>query len=183
VTAGAAAIAATIWMPDLLPAKVHSWVLGAGVVITAISESHFKSLISELQGLLRRGSYSAWQLDALNQVIPGRIKAIWRLWIGSILMKILVGVAVAALQWDKLAGPWPMVCILGGYYLLIASILLALHAARSLRKTEELVNRVIQKENETKERNRLLKELQSGPKHDFEGDKMMQAYSKPSQNL
>lgn len=42
---------------------------------------------------------------------------------------------------------------------------------------------MIQKENEQRERNRLLQELRSGPSHDFENDKVLQGYSKPPHPL
>jgi hypothetical protein len=179
----AAVFTATFWLPDLLQPKVHSWILGAGAIFTAISEAHFRSLITELRGLLLRPSYSAWQTDQLNQILPGRINSVWRLWAASIMIKILVGLAAAALQSDHASPRSITLCVVVGYDLLFASVLLSFYAWRSLRKTEDLAKRVVDKENQTKERNRLLKELQSGPPHDFEHDKAIQAYTKPAQNV
>ena len=177
------AVAVTIWLPALFPPKVHSWVIGIVAVITAISEAHFKGLITELQGLMRRSSYSAWQLDQITQVVQPKVKSVWLLWFVSIVMKIVAGIAAAALQWDQLPASWVNICILSGYYLVILSIVIAVLGWASLRNAESLTNRLIQKENETKEKNRLLKELNAGPKHDFESDPAIQSYTKPARQI
>jgi hypothetical protein len=170
-------------IPLGIPPKVHAWILGVGAITTAISEGYFKSLVSELEALLRRGSYSTSQFEELMQWMPRRINSVSRLWALTMAMKMIVGLCAAALQWDQLTPQWTILCILTGYCLLVGSVVMAAQSHRWFRYTQDVVRRVQQKEIEVRERNRLIKELKSGQPHDFKSDNALANYSKPARPI
>lgn len=172
-----------LWLMPTVPPKVHSWVLASGAILFSISEIHFRSLLSELSAVLRRGTYSVWQMERLRQEVPKLRNSVWRLWDASLFMKFLVALAAAALQWDNLRQalrPW---CIYTGYSLLMLSFAVAASGRRRFRRIEQLCDDIGAKEIEIREQKRLRGELTSGDPHDFQKDDVLKSYGKPSQPL
>jgi len=163
-----------------VPAKIHAWLLLAVAGIFAISESHFKSLLSELGALLRRGTYSVAQLEQLNQTVPGLRKRVSFAWAFSMWLKAGVGLACALLLWDGLPPKYRAPALFAGYALLFYSIALAVWARRNFRKLERAVDALTITEASVKEKRRLIKELESGEPHDFTKDKLAEGYTRPS---
>jgi len=166
-----------------LPAKVHAWFLLAAAACFAISELHFKSLLSELGALLRRGTYSVWQLEQLSQTVPPLRKQVSLVWTVSTWLKAAVGLASALLLWDGLALKYRFPAMFAGYALLMYSIVLGVWGRHNFRKLEREVDALTVKEAQLKEKRRLLQGLEAGTKHDFSNDKLAEGYTKPPASL
>src|SRR5581483_5063880 len=59
-----------VFLTSSLPVKIHAGLMAALAVFSAITEAHFRSLLSELGAVMRRGSYSVEQLEQLQQTVP-----------------------------------------------------------------------------------------------------------------
>jgi hypothetical protein len=177
--AGAAGWIAVYITPPI-PPKIHTWFLAAGAVLSAISEAYFRSLISELSAVLRRGTYSVIQMEQLQQVIPKARSNALNLWRFSLFLKAFVGLAAAFLQWDSSPPNWQTVAVFSGYCLLIVSFILSASARRELRYVEGICDRIAVEEVTAKEKRRLQADLAGGIPHDFAGDAVLKAYSKPA---
>ena len=94
IASGGAAYLLTLFTGELAP-KTHALILGFIAVLFVISDSHFKSLLSELSALLRRGTFSVRQLEELNQTVPEWQKRASFAWALSMWLKAVVGVASA----------------------------------------------------------------------------------------
>jgi transposase len=162
-----------------VPPKVHSWVLMGAAVFFSVSEGHYKGLLSELSAILRRGSYSLWQVEQLQQVVPRVRDRIWMIWDISLALKVLVGLAAAALQWDAFPGRYVRWTVGCGYGLTVVALWLTLHGRRRFRELEKRCDEVAAREIALKEERRLKADLASGAAHDFDKDPVAQSYSKP----
>jgi len=182
IASGGSAFLVVLYLGDV-PAKVHAWVLLTVAGFFAISEWHFQSLLSELSALLRRGTYSVWQLDQLNQTVPKLRKQISFAWVISTCLKAVVGLACACLLWDDLPTVYCALAMFVGYALLIYSIALAIWGRVNFRKLEREVDAVTLKEASLQEKRRLLERLESGSKHDFTNDKLAGGYTNPPATL
>lgn len=179
--AGAGA-AAVLWLGGDVPAKIHGWFLAAAAVLFAISEVHFRNLLTELNAVLRRPGYSVGQMEVLMQTIPPQRNRVWRIWNWSQGLKLCVGVAAAALQWEGLTVQHKGEILFFGYALLFYSLEIALWAHRNYRQLEGTVDRLQAQEVTVKEQKRLRGELEGTP-HDFAKDETAKGYTKPSRPL
>lgn len=166
-----------------LPARVHAWALLALTVFFAVSESYFKSLLSELSALLRRGTYSVWQLEQLGQTVPLLRKRISFVWALSMWLKAAVGVVCAFLLWDGMPARFKLLTMFFGYTCLFYSMFFAMWGRRNFRLLEKTVDELTLKEAGLKERRRLIQGIESGPQHDFENDKLAKGYTSPPHTL
>jgi hypothetical protein len=179
IASGGCAFLVVLYLGDVLPAKVHAWVLLTVAGFFAISEWHFQSLLSELSALLRRGTYSVWQLEQLDQTVPQLRKQISFAWVLSTCLKAVVGLACAFLLWDGLPPNYYALAMFVGYALLIYSITFAIWGRQNFRKLERKVDALTLKEASLQEKRRLLQGLESGSKHDFTNDKLSGGYTNP----
>lgn len=176
----AAVVAATVMGLLDVPAKVHGWLLGGGAVLFAISEMYFRSLLQELNSLFRRGGYSQWQMEDLQQTIPKLRNRIWQLWRFSMILKAIVGVLAVLLQSDKLSVRQTSCVIYAGYALLVVTFILSHWAKRNFVQIEKLCDDIAIKEVEIKEAKKLKSEMTSGNPHDFNSDSVLGSYQKPA---
>lgn len=183
IASGGSAFFVVLFLGGMFPVKVHAWVLGLLAVVFTISDAHFKSLSSELSALLRRGTYSVWQLEQLNQVIPAIQKRISFAWSLSVWLKAGVALASALLLWDGLPAVDRPVVMFLGYTCLLYSGPYALWARQNYRKLEQEVNAITAKEVSLKERRRLASGITSGDPHDFSKDKLASGYTNPPKPL
>jgi len=161
------------------PARLHAAILALFTVIFALADSYYRSLLSELSALLRRGTYSAWQLQELNQTVPPLKSAIALVWGASNWLKGVVGLICALLIWDAFPSHYIPILLFVGYTCLVYSYIFAAWGRRNFRKLEGMVDALTLKEASLKEKNRLLRELQSGPAHDFDHDDLAKGYTSP----
>jgi len=175
-SSGAACV--VVWLSDIVPIKVHAWSLLALTTLFAISDAHFKSLLSELAALLRRGTYSSWQLEELNQTVPEMRKQVSLVWTVSTWLKALVGLAGALLLWDELPAQYRLLIMFTAYSCLFYSMALAFWGRVNFRKLEKAVDEICIKEAVLKEKRRLA-QLETGDEHDFKKDELAGGYTKP----
>jgi len=161
------------------PLKLHAAIMAALAVMFAISESHYKNLLSELSALLRRGSYSVWQLEQLDQTVPRLRRRIAFIWALSTGLKAFVGLVCALLVWDDLPPFGQPVVLFAGYTCLFYSMILGIWGQRRFRELEREVDALTVKEARLKEKRRLCNELALGAQHDFSKDKLAQGYTTP----
>ncbi|HEX3720777.1 MAG TPA: hypothetical protein VH595_22735 [Verrucomicrobiae bacterium] len=174
-----AGIAFIIVLLGHFPPRVHAWFLLSAAAYFAITDAHFKSLLSELGALLRRGTYSVWQLEQLNQTVPLIRKEVSFVWAVSTWLKAVVGLASALLLWDGLPWKYQMLAMFSGYAFLLYSIVLGVWARQNYRRLEREVDSLTMKEVELKEKRRLLQGIEAGVRHDFGSDKLAEDYTKP----
>ena len=180
IASGGSAFIVVLFCGDALPIKIHAWGLLAVTALFAISDAHFKSLLSELSALLRRGTYSSWQLDELNQTVPQLRKRVSFVWSLSMWLKAGVGLACALLLWDGLPTNYLSLTMFAAYACLFYSAAFAIWGRRNFRKLEKAVDDLSIKEASFKEKRRLAKTLESGDSHDFSKDKLAGGYTNPS---
>jgi hypothetical protein len=178
IVSGGAAFA-FVFFTSNFPVKVHAGLLGALAVLSAITEGHFKGLLSELGSLLRRSTYSVGQLEKLSQTVTILRKRAGFAWGVSMCLKAGVAFAGGLLLWDGLAAKAQPLVIFTGYTFLIFSFFLAFWARQNFRALERIVDGLAMKEASVKEKRRLLNELTNGAAHDFKKDELAQGYTKP----
>lgn len=166
-----------------VPPKIHSLILGAGAILFAISEIFFRNLISEFSAVLRRGGYSVWQMEQLQQQIPMLRKQVWSVWNLSMWMKAAVGMIAALLQWDSLPLKYRNLSVYAGYAILIITFALSFWAQRNFRRVEKWCDDVAAREIEVKEQKRTKAEMTSGNPHDFQSDSTLRTYSNPPKRV
>lgn len=165
------------------PPRIHAFALFTLAVLFAISEYHLRGLLSELGTLLRRGTYSVWQLEKLDQMVPKVRKQVTFIWIASMLLKGAVAVASALLLWDGFPPDRRPLVIFFGYALLIYSIAFALWGHRNFIKLERAVDKIALEEAGLREKRRLIQNIESGTPHDFANDKLASGYTNPPAHL
>jgi hypothetical protein len=168
-----------IWKFDL-PAKFHSCLLGGFALVFAIADAYFSSVLLELNEILRRESYSVWQIEQLNQVIPNIRKMVWQLWGSSMFTKAMVGVVVAFLLLDDLSPMARSVAVFLGYSFLALTLFLSWWSRKMFKHVQSICDKIAAKEVERKESNRLKSEMAAGPDHDFKKDGLLKSYQKPA---
>ena len=179
IASGGSAFLIVLFLGGAVPTRVHAWFLLAVAGFSAISESYFRSLLSELGALLRRGTYSVWQLEQLDQTVPKMRKQISFAWVLSMWLKAAVGLACAFLLWDGATTNYCGLAMFLGYALLIYSLFFAIWGRQNFRILEREVDALTMKEASLKEKRRLRQELESGARHDFTNDKLTAGYTKP----
>jgi len=181
---GALLVGAVAWLVVMLgirisiPPKVHGALLGAAAIVFSISEVHFRNLLSELNTLFRRASYSVWQTEKLQQIVPQVRSKVWRSWMIALILKSAVIFAGALLQWDGLPGTIGFCLLFVGYVCLFYSGLLSLSAWRHFRGLEAQCDAIYAEEIARKERKKLHSEIESERPHDFAADETLQGYTK-----
>jgi formate hydrogenlyase subunit 3/multisubunit Na+/H+ antiporter MnhD subunit len=183
IASGGIAFLIVFFLGDALPPKVHAWFLLAVAGFSAISETYFKSLLSELSALLRRGTYSVWQLEQLDQTVPQLRKLISFAWVISMGLKVVVGLACALLLWDGLPSNYSAPVMFMAYALLIYSFAFVVWGRQNFRKLEREVDALTLKEATLKEKRRLTQSLESGTQHDFTKDELAKGYTRPPISL
>lgn len=169
-----------VFLTSELPVKLHAGFLAAVAILSAITEAHFRSLLSELGALLRRSSFSVGQLEQLNQSVPElqhRASFAWGL---SMVLKACVALVGTLLLSDTLNATSRPVVMFLGYTFLLWSFALALWARHNARALESIVQSLTFSEAAVKEKRRLKEELKNGKPHDFKKDKLAQGYTKPA---
>ncbi len=172
-----------VFVSGQVPPKVHAYILGFIATCFAISDGHFKSLLSELAALLRRGTYSVWQLEQLQQTVPPLRKQISFVWSSSTWLKAVVAFACAMLLWDGASYELREISMFVGYSCLIWSVILGCWGRYKFHQIEREVDAVTFTEVQLKEKRRLTKSLAGGPEHDFKSDKLAEGYTKPPVSL
>ncbi|MGH7951631.1 MAG: hypothetical protein ACREFE_06895 [Limisphaerales bacterium] len=165
-----------------VPAKIHGWLLGAIVLIFAISDFYFIRLLEELNEVFRRESYSVWQIEQLKQIIPPIRAQIWRMWETSMALKAIIATIAILLQ-DSFFDDYFTILIFLGYSFLFLTAFLSFWTKRRFTKFEELSEKVSEKEAAIKENRRLKSEMADGDKHDFKGDHVLKSYQNPAQSV
>lgn len=161
-----------------IPAKIHGWLLGLGAIVFAIADLHFRNLISGLNTIYTKGSYSVWQIEQMDQVIPKWRSRVWNLWCASFCLKAVVLAIAVLLQWEELGATVGDVAICVGYALLVVTSALLLWAKRNVSRIEAACDQLVRRECELKEQKRLRSELSAGTAHDFSEDPTLRSYSK-----
>lgn len=181
---GALLVSAAAWLVVRLgisiPPKVHGMLLGAAAIVFSISEVHFRNLLSELNTVFRRGSYSVWQTEKLQQIVPAVRSKVWRSWMIALCLKSVVIFAGALLQWDALPEGIRLLLLFLGYAFLFYSGLLSWSAWRQFRQLETQCDIIHAEEVSLRERKKLHTELDSGKPHDFTADQTLQGYTQSS---
>jgi hypothetical protein len=170
-----------IWQFEL-PAKVHSWLLGAIAFFFAISDFYFLGLLEELNAVLRRETYSVWQIEQLKQIIPPIRVRVWRMWSLSMLLKAAIG-AIAVLLQDNSFENYFSSLIFLGYAFLFLTAFISYWTKRTFKKFEEISEEISEKEVAIKENRRLKSEMKEGDKHDFKNDDALKSYQNPAQSI
>ena len=161
-----------------IPPKVHGTLLGAAAIVFSISEVHFRNLLSELNTLFRRGSYSVWQTEKLQQIVAPERSKVWRSWVIALCLKSAVIFAGALLQWDGLSEAARFWLLFLGYAFLFYSGLISLSAWRQFRRLEAECDSIQAQEVARRERKKLHAELDTEKGHDFATDETLQGYTK-----
>jgi hypothetical protein len=170
-----------VWQFEL-PAKIHSWLLGAIVLSLAISDFYFLALLEKLDDLLIRDSYSVFQIEKLKQIIPPIKRNIWRLWESSMVLKAVIA-TIAVLLLDNLSPIYFAAAIFIGYALLFLTAFISFWTKRTFRQCERICEEISEKEAAIKENKRLKSEMASGSEHDFKSDKVLKSYQNPAQTI
>lgn len=168
-----------VWKCDL-PAKFHSCLLGGFALVFAIADTYFSTLIIELNEVLRRESYSVWQVEQLSQVIPEMRKRVWQLWGASMLTKAVIGVTVAFLLLDDLSALGCSVAVFLGYSFLALTLFLSWWSRKLLKHIQFFCDKIAAKEVEKKESNRIKSEMEAGEEHNLDEDPLLKTYRKPA---
>lgn len=152
-------------------AKPQAWLIIAITGLSAISEMYFRSLASDLSTLLRRGTYSTWQIEQLNQTVPGWRDQVWFVWNISIVMKITVGCLGVLLVNEAFTPKYQPIILFICYTLILYSTFFAVWGVRSFRALEKRLDDLSKQEGSLKEKRRLKSQLES-PQHDFANDEL-----------
>ena len=170
-----------IWQIEL-PAKVHSWLLGAIAISLGLSDYYFMGLLAELNEILRRDSYSVGQIEQLKQIIPPiRIRA-WRMWWAYMWLKTAI-LTIAALLQDSFSPLFCSAAIFIGYAFLFLTTFISYWTKRTFRQCEQICEEISEREAAIKESKRLKSDMASGSAHDFKSDSVIKSYQNPAQTV
>ena len=174
---GGFAVLVVVFAGDI-SAKTHAWFLLAVAVLFAISDSYFKSLLSELSAVLRRGTYSVWQLEKLNQSVPILRKQVGNAWLVSMWLKAIVGIDSAYLLAET-DTQYRSLALFIAYTCMLYSIFFAIWGRRNFRRLEKEVDALTLMEASMKEKTRLVHGMEAGVTHEFKNDKLAEGYTNP----